>query len=276
MEHENGERRGTVKKVAILLIVIGVIGMGLTAKQIFSREKVQQEQYFSKDHFDYIVVEGGKGNVKILPTSSDDIEVSWKGSIFNRDSEDVVSIEEKNSELKVHVGNGSFFNIPFLNFNFLNRLEVRIFLPEKQYNSLSVKNDVGNTVIQDIWVDHLTAENDVANITIENVDAKSMVLENNVGNMTLKNNQSKLHAESDVGNIVIDTDEIKNDMTLLSDVGKIRMTVPTIPHNVTFDANSSVGNVKVFGEKGSYINKDADYIVSMSTDVGNITVDYKK
>lgn len=265
-----------MKKVAILLIVIGVIGMSLTAKQIFSREKVQQEQYFSKDQFDHIVVEGGKGNVKIIPSSSEDIEVSWKGSIWNRNSDDTVSIEENDSELKVNVGNWSFFNIPFFNFNFLNRLELKIYLPEKQYSSLIVKNDVGNTVIQDVTVNNLTAENDVANITIENVDAKSMVVENNVGNITLKNNQSKLHAESDVGNITIDTKEVKDDMTLLSDVGKINMTVPDVPDNVTFDANSSVGNVKIFGEKGSYINKSADYIVSMSTDVGNISVNEKK
>lgn len=99
-----------------------------------------------------------------------------------------------------------------------------------------------------------------------------MTVENNVGNITLKNNQSKLHAESDVGNITIKTDEIKDDMTLLSEVGKIQLTVPSIPDNVTFDATSSVGSVRVFGEKGSYVHKGAKYIVTMTTDVGSITV----
>src|SRR5699024_11456071 len=80
-----------MKKVAILLIVIGVIGMVLTAKNFFTREKVDSELNFSADRFEHVVIEGGRGNVQILPSTSSDIEVIWKGSLFNRRSEEHTS-----------------------------------------------------------------------------------------------------------------------------------------------------------------------------------------
>jgi len=273
MERANCERGCIVKKVAIFLIILDVIGMALTAKSFFTREKVDSELNFSGERFEHVVVEGGQGNVQILPSTSNDIEVSWKGSLFNRGSrDDVVRVEENDSELKINIGKQRFFNISFFNFDFLNRLEVRIYMPEKQFKSLVVKSEIGNVNIKDVHVDHLTAETDVANMTIESVHTKSTVVETDVGNVTLENIEGKLHGESDVGNITIRNEEITNDMTFLSDVGKIELIVPRIPDNITFDADSSIGTVKVFGERGSYISNEAEHIVSMFTDIGNITV----
>ena len=274
MERANCERGCIVKKVAIFLIILDVIGMALTAKSFFTREKVDSELNFSADRFEHVVIEGGRGNVQILPSTSSDIEVIWKGSLFNRGSrDDIVWVEENDSELKINIGKQRrFFNISFFDFDFLNRLEVRVYMPEKQFNSLVVKSEVGNVNVKDVQVDYLTAETDVANMTIESVHTKSMVVETNVGNVMLENIEGKLHAESDVGNITIRNELITNDMTLLSDVGKIELTVPRIPDNITFDADSSIGNVKVFGDRGSYISSEAEHIVSMYTDIGNITV----
>lgn len=268
-----------MKKVAILLIVVGVIGMGLTAKPFFSRESLDHDQSFSGDQFDHLVIESNQAAVKILPSTSQNIEVSWKGSIVNRglgSSDNLVSIEEAGPELRIRVRKPWFFNWSLFNLNFINRLDVTVYLPQKWYRSLVVKNDVGSTVIKDVSVDHLIAENNVSNMTIENVQATSIVAKNDVGNITLTNNQGNLQAESVVGNIAVVTDDIMDDMTLRSDVGKIELTVPFVPDDVTFDAHSSVGAVRIFGEKGSYINRNATYVVSMTTEVGSITVDVGK
>lgn len=268
-----------MRKVAFLLIVMGVIGMAFTAKQFFSRETLDDTQRFSGDHIDHIIIESDHANVNVLPSASEDIEISWKGSVVNkgrRSSDDRVSIDEEKSELRIHTEEFRFFNISFFNLNLFNHLELTIYLPKKQYRTLDITNDIGSTVIKDISVDHLTAENDVANMTVESVQATSMVAKNDVGNITLTNNVGNLHAENDVGNITVSTDGIHDDMTLLSDIGKIKMTVSSIPDDVTFNAYSSIGSVRIFGEKGSYINREAKHIVSLTTEIGNITVDVRK
>ncbi|MBU5466066.1 DUF4097 domain-containing protein [Virgibacillus sp. MSJ-26] len=262
--------------MATLLIVVGVIGVILTGKTFFGREEVEDEVSLSSDHFEHIVVDGDMGNVKVIPSTSDNIEISWKGSLYNaRSTDELVSIEENNTELKVNIGKKRFFNFSFFNLNFRNKLQVYLYLPDKQFNSLVVKNNVGNTEVNGIRVENLTTETDVSNLTIENVSANSIVAETDVGNLTLNDVQGKIYAKSDVGNIMININEIQDDMEITSNVGKVGLTVPEVPNNVTFNADSSVGNVRVFGERGSYINKNAEYVVSMTTDVGNIRVDEK-
>src|SRR5699024_12174906 len=115
-----------------------------------------------------------------------------------------------------------------------------------------------------------------ARIVIEDVKAISIVAKNNVGQITLTNNEGELQVENDVGHILVTTDDITDDMNLLSNVGKIEVLTPFIPDNVTFNANSSVGQVRIFGEKGSYISREAKHVVTMSTDVGSITVDVRE
>jgi len=274
-----GERGDLLRTVAILLIAIGIIGIVFIGRMFSGKNEVGDEVRLSAGSLEHIVVDGELGNINVMPSNSNDIEIHWEGSVstFIRSADDeLVSIKEHNNELKISTGEERLFNFSFLNFNVQNKLKIDLYLPDKEFTSLVVKNDVGNTDIKDIHVENLTTKTDVANVTLDHVTAGSIVAETDVGNLNIKNVHGKLFAKSDVGNITIHSSEIEEDMTLSSDVGKIRLSVPNIPDNVSFNANSSVGSVRVFGEKGSYISKNSDYIVSITTDVGNINVDVKE
>lgn len=262
-----------MRKVAILMIMIGAVGMVSTAKGFFWKETIQEEANFSSASFEHISIKGHYGNVTVQPSENQDIKVSWQGTLSNQRSlKKLVTIEESNAELKINIGHQKWFNFSIFNLNMLNKLDVVVELPPKIFKTVVVKNDVGNTLIKQINVDNLTAETDVAKMTIEDVVTKATVAETDVGKLTFKNVEGILHAESDVGNINVYNEHISHDMTLISDVGKIDFTIPEIPDNVTFDAHSSVGKVTVFGEKGSYITANSAYLVSLATDVGKITV----
>src|SRR5699024_2932047 len=218
-----GERGSVMRTVAILLIAIGIIGIVFIGRMFSGKNEVGDEVRLSADSLEHIVVDGELGNINVMPSNSNDIEIHWEGSVstFSRSTNDeLVSIKEHNNELKISIGEERLFNFSFFNFNVHNKLQIDLYLPDKKFSSLVVKNDVGN--------------------------------------------------------ITIHSNEIEEDMTLSSDVGKIRLSVPNILDNVSFNADSSVGSVRVFGEKGSYISKNSDHIVSITTDVGNINVDVKE
>src|SRR5699024_8966282 len=139
-----------MKQLAFLLLVVGVIGMGFTAKGFLSRETLDGEQSFSGDQFDQIVLESGQADVNIIPSDSQDIKVSWKGSVMSGDQRsrpDSISIEEVGSELNIQIGRQWFLNWSIFNINFSNRLEVTIYLPEKHYQSIVVKNKDRKSVV---------------------------------------------------------------------------------------------------------------------------------
>src|SRR5690625_3820185 len=105
-----------------LLIAVGVIGVILTGKTLFGREEVEDEVSLSSEHFEHNVVDGDMGNVKVITSTSDNIEISWKGSLYNaRSTDELVSIEENNTELKVNIGKKRFFNFSFYILNFHNK-----------------------------------------------------------------------------------------------------------------------------------------------------------
>lgn len=262
-----------MNKMAILLIIIGLIGAIFTAKGFFTQENIHGEESFPSESIDNITIESDLANVKILPSDSNDIEVKWKGSLLKSNlNKNNVSIEEKSSELVITIGGRKLFNFSFFGFGFFNKREVEIYLPEKRFQSITLYNDVGNATISSISVDHLIAETSVSNLTIKDIQANMIRAKSDVGIITVDGFGGNLFAKSNVGNININTDTIAADMELESDVGNINLSVPLIPDNVSFHTESDIGTVQVFGEKGSYYNKQAAFSVTMETSVGNIKV----
>ena len=262
-----------MKKVAVILILVGLIGAVFTAKDFFTRENIKGEAYFSSMDIEDIKITSDVANILVLPANSDDIRVKWEDSFLKSNRKnDFVSINEEDSELVITAGDKSFFSINFFGFNFFNKRQVEVYLPEKQYRSIVIHNDIGSTNISSIKVDHLTTETSVSNLTIKDVQANDIRATSDVGLITLEDFTGELFAKSSVGNISIRTEEITNAMEIESDIGNIKLTVPTIPDNISFYTHSEIGSVNVFGEKGSYHNEQADHNISLETSVGNITV----
>ncbi|MGY0693412.1 DUF4097 family beta strand repeat-containing protein [Virgibacillus sp. FSP13] len=258
--------------VAFFLVIIGVVGAAFTAKGFFAQEPINGEAYFATSQIDHITVDSQVANVHIVRSNSKNIEVEWEGTLLKSalDSGNV-SVKEEGTTLWVGTGEDSFFDFVSFGFNF-NPLEITIHLPEKQFTSIVVENDVGNTYVSSVDTERLHVESDVSDMEIASVNTDLLEVESDVGSIYLKDSNGKLFAKSNVGDITIDIDEIKHDMEINSDVGDIAITTSTIPSNVSFNGNSSVGSVTMFGKEGSFINKQAEYMVRIKNDVGDIDV----
>lgn len=265
-----------MRKFGVLLIVLGLIGMIFTAKSFFARQTLSDAQSYPSERIEQIIIDSNYADVKVLPTDENNIIVTLEGDVKEggkRSVAEIVSVNENAGKLYIDATRSWFLNISFFNFKLHDREDLTIYLPEKYYERMTITNDVGKTTVNDVTIDQLVVENSVANTIIENVKAKMITAENNVGNITLTNNIGKIYAENDVGNISVGMVEINDDLTFKANVGKIELLIPDIPNDITFKANTSLGSVKIFGENGSFINKFAEHIVSMTTDIGNITVD---
>lgn len=267
-----------MQRFGIVLIVIGIIGMIFTAKSFFNRSTIDDSQSYVSDSIEHIVVHSTQENIEIVPTDLDTIVVSYRASTRVGEKlilDEKITIDETIGTLTIDLEKSRFFNISLFNFQWFNSEKLQVQLPVKLYESIKVHNNVGKTSIRDIEVNQLIADNDVGQLTIENVAAESIEATNNVGDLSLKHLTGELFAKNDVGNISLTTDDIANDMTFVSNVGNIHLTVSRVPEDVSFQANTSLGNVSIFGGNQSYIEKGAKYIVSLTTDIGNIKVKNK-
>lgn len=267
-----------MQRFGIVLIVIAIIGMIFSAKPFFTRATIDDSQSYVSDTIENIVIHSTQANIEVVPSDLDTIVVSYRGSTNSGEKltlDEKISVDEATGTLTIDLRKSRFLNISLFNFQWLNSEKLQVQLPRQQFESIKVHNSVGKTLVQDIGVRELIADNDVGQLTMENIVAESIEAVNNVGNLSLQHLTGKLSAKNDVGNISLTNDDIANDMTFVSNVGNIKLTVPRVPENVSFQANTSLGNVKIFGKSQSHIEKHTKHIVALTTDLGNITVKKK-
>lgn len=260
------------KFLALFFIIIGVVGVVLTAKGFFNQEVASKEETFRSENIENIIIDSDVANIRMLPTTEEEIKVEWSGKML-KSNKNKVQIEEDSEFLRIDIGQDSLLGMRKFQFGInINMLYVDVYVPEKEFASIQIDNDVGSTNISSIKASNVTVDSDVAGMTIGNIAARSINATSAVGSINIKNSTGKLNAINDVGAIDILMNEITDDISLQTNVGSIKVTVPTIPENVTFNGASDIGSINIFEEKGSYISKDADYVVMMQTDIGNIKV----
>ncbi|PAV31520.1 hypothetical protein CIL05_02360 [Virgibacillus profundi] len=260
-----------MRRLFSTIAVIGVILILFFAINYFTKKPLEGEETFSAKSIANIDLNSDVATISILPTNSNDIKVIWEGKskMFGKTE---VDIEQDSETLHIDIGRIKIFNFLQFGFNF-NSLDVDVFLPEKLYDSINLRNNVGSTLISGIKTDELTVHTDVSDMTIEGVHANDIKAESAVGDIVLKNSHGIVDVKNDVGDITIVTEAITDDMELITNVGGVSIVLEEIPSDTSFNANTEVGTVTVFGERGSYVLKQSDYLVTINTDVGDINVE---
>lgn len=301
-----------VKKLAvaaIILLVIGITGAIFTFKSYFFVQKQEEYRQIEANDIEHIQINSNVANMHILPSNSQKVEVSWSNPNKKRNQLDV-KISEKNGTLDIQAKLKHRFR--FLQLG-PSTIDVDIKLPNKVFQSLEAKNNVGAIKIEDIAADDMIVSNDTGSIGLKDITGKQLQVKNNVGAIKIENiateditvsndtgktvlkdiagkqlqvktkigkidltdTVGKLQASSDTGAISISTKKIEHDMHLETEIGSITIAVPTIPSDVSFDLHSEIGSVKAFGAKGSHIVPNAQTVVKATSSVGSIQVKEK-
>lgn len=258
--------------IALFFIILGAIGMAFTVRDFFNQEIVSKEESFQARNIKNIIINSDVANIRMLPTTEEEIKIEWSGKIL-RSSTNSVQIEEDSDTLSINIGQDSLLGMRKFQFGInKNMLYVDVYVPEQEFISINIDNDVGSMNVSSIKANYVTVNSDVAGMKIENIQAHTINATSSVGSIDIKNSKGKLNAMNDVGKIDISMNKIEDDITLQTNVGSIEITVPTIPENVTFSGTSELGSINIFGKKANFISKDVDYIVTMQTDIGSIKV----
>ncbi|GGH70311.1 hypothetical protein GCM10010978_05110 [Compostibacillus humi] len=259
-------------KLAIIIIIALVIAVSFSSCQ--AAKRVKGSEQFSGT-ISAVEVSSDVAEITILPSDSGKAAVEWDGKISrNRD----FNVEEKDGTLSVLLTEKKrmFSWLPFSFFFQTDKgMDIRIFLPEENLDEVTVHNEVGDIEITGVKMKDLQVDTDVAEVIIDGAAADTIEAKSDVGDVTVKNSSGKLSVTTDVGEVNVELEEIEHDHFFQTNVGDVTLTLSAVPDNVTFQATTDVGSVHMFGKKGSYAVKQADYLVEIITDVGDITVSAK-
>lgn len=262
-----------------ILLIIGLIGSSVTINRggittsVIDRMAINKLDTAEVNALNTIVE--GIGKVQVRPTEGEEILVTLEGKGGRQIGKRytlITDIEE--SMLTVHL---EYNQVGFFNFSFLsNMLQLTVYLPEKQYESLTINNDVGEVRVNQIQARELKVDVSAGSIEIDQMISEITKLNTNVGTITVDHLVGSLEAQVNVGTVKLTSDTINQNIDIQVDVGSIEVEFENEPENVLFSTAIDLGSTKLFGDTmSSKLIGSGENLVNLSANIGDITVRQK-
>ncbi len=265
--------------IGIILIAIGAIFLlgnlsGNKPGHIFnirfnpweSTDKENSKDYRDIDEKDTVNIDGINkidievtfAKVNIISEEREDISVRYYGDI-PPNMRTNLNTKSSGDKLTINAKAQSNYKI---NLSPKIDLYLDIIIPTSYTNSLNLEADLGSIQIEGLELDKLYVKGDLGDINIKNVDTKEVNVESSLGKISINNVSSvknklsadvgsikaknivgDLEAETDLGSIELEYDDLNSDIAAKSDSGSIKIK---LPKNSSFyiEADTSLGNIK--------------------------------
>ena len=201
--------------IIFLLLVVGIILYSLVRPYEF-----ETHEYEIKENYKDIKIVTDTADIQFI--------LSEKPNTF------IVCEEEKNANhsvmvkentLRIEVNdNKKWYEDIGIN---LRAPKITVYLGKSEYGNISLKNDIGNILLDNIIVTgKIAIETDTGNVKFEECDASEVFIETDTGNVTGSFVTDKVvFAESNTGNIDIPKVIADEKCEIITDTGNIKITI---------------------------------------------------
>ncbi|OKL35457.1 DUF4097 family beta strand repeat-containing protein [Domibacillus mangrovi] len=301
-----------ISLIALILLLVGAPGSLITFKKMNHSVSVLAEKAIADQNITRLSVTTDNAAIEIIPTNKQETTVQVSGTAkkssayrFLADVEGTtLSVQLKERQTKLY------------NFDFISTsLLLKIYVPEKVYDSLIISSDNGRVKaenlrvkdvkarisngrveLRDIKGSTVTVETDNGRIQAENLDVKQVKAKTSNGRIDLKNvSSSAVLVKADNGKIALDdvdgkmVGEVKNGMISLmtnhldraiefeSDNGNIEIQTEKEPTNTAFDVSVDNGKIDILnGYRPNEIIGDGNHLIKLTTVNGKISIAKQK
>jgi DUF4097 and DUF4098 domain-containing protein YvlB len=209
-------------------------------------------------------------NVEFIPTNEDIIKLSLsgKGTTFTKQ---ILSSTVNGTALSINLQSQSH---KFFSFDFLSTaLNLKVYLPKKEYNLIQINNDNGFVQGEQINTKHLKAKTNNGRIELKNIPSETVNAECDNGKISLDHVDGKMIGTTNNGKISVVTKNLDRPIQLNCDNGSILIRTETEPTNVSFNVNVDNGHVNILNKySGNAVIGKGDNLVKLTTNNGQITV----
>ena len=260
--------------------------------------------------FNQVEIKSDKANIKIIPSSDEKPYIHVKDN--NGKTKVVMDVHQ--NKLKIRVVREEtlkkFFFV-FINVNISTNVQVTIQLPQKLYEEIVVKNEIGQIDIEALQAKNFFFETDIGRIVMQDLLSSTVKAETDNGRIVIeRSNFTNVIATTDNGRIIvnkskaekfelstdngrIELNDVNGEILASTDNGRIEGYLPVVTKplswktdngsimlktdqpldDASISAKSDLGRIDVYGEKGSNFKFGNGSIpIRLKTDMGRITV----
>lgn len=276
-------RGGLIAGIIVLFLIAASLGVFLVFAighfggfnfggfSLGESDRLALEKEFELDNVNLISSDSDAANIHISKSTDGAEKVKVR---ILAEEKVTVSAEKNDSSIDIYAKE----ECHFICFG-QKKSTIDIVLPENYEGDFKIKSDAGDIDIDDFEKASLDLNADAGNNKIGklkaiavNVDAGKVEIEGaeninaeiDAGDLRINECTNKLYVKNDTGNVEIDNLSLKEDSTVIVDVGNIKINNVG---DVRVDVNKSVGNSSVNGG-----NPKADVNLTVKADVGNIDI----
>ena len=279
-----------VSIIALVLLIVGIAGSLLTFKSKMTGIEVSETKTV-QGNFSNIDVNTNSSRIEILPTKDSTATAELSGEV-GKGEKFTFDVDVKHDTLQVRLKNKQM-KLIHLDFYSTSPLSLKVYLPEKEYDSIQIKNNNGRVQVEKLEAEELIVDIDNGRIELSEINGSSVRAESangrvdakNIkgasfttrlynGRINLENVEGKILGQTSNGRISLITDSLDRPIDLGTDNGRIEIQSAKEPENAAFDIRVGNGKVKVFDEpnrKEAVFGK-GENLIKLSTANGNVTV----
>lgn len=296
-----------VSVIALLLFLTGVIGSAVTYGSANKEASIYEKKPIENETITSIQVDTDSTDVEFISVPSmDEARVELVGKGADTTTNDFSVIEDGQTLfVSLESKNEKWFSFGFT----FPSLRLKIYAPEKMYESVNVKGFSSDLLVQNFESKTMNLVTDSGDIKVEDITSETMTIKtfsgdvhlNHVqgsietetdsgdlsvvdapitsfdaitfsGDLKFERIQGQLSTKTDSGDVLISTSEITDNIHGKTFSGDITIKTAKEPTDVTFDVSTFSGDVKIFDtyKHNAKLGKGT-ILIQLETDSGDIT-----
>lgn len=234
--------------IASCLLIVGAIGSIITYRTSdVSAEDLTDTELIENDHVTKIEVETENAKIEVLPTDEENIKVEFTAPSSEHDKYKL-KLEEVGDTLSIKLKEK---RIQFLYFDIsldFTGPVLKLYLPQKQYEELSIDGINGRIDVEQIEVAYADIETINGKIKLKELVTAETEVSSENGGIELNHVEGNISSEVTNGSTHLVTDNLDRSIDLESVNGKITIQSSKEPTNATIEASVINGKVNIFGD----------------------------
>lgn len=293
-------RKKSIAALGFLCFIIGAAGLVYTFYTEQGRagaaESIEMERELDAAEIRALSVTTNVSHISLIPEQTDQIRVQLTGTVPDKVKKQLsLTAETSGDRLVVDLDIGKQLNIglslsQWISWFDQDKLELKVYVPQRVYDSVKIKSDIGSVNVDQLQSDRFELESDTGKIIVSRFDggqltAKSAVgrvelsdirsdrlkvqsntgkvevdgfagnsleIESDLGAVQLYNINSPIKVKTDTGKIELNADTIAHDTDLAADIGAIEVNLNEEPTALQFDLYSNIGKVSFKPGRADY------------------------
>jgi DUF4097 and DUF4098 domain-containing protein YvlB len=256
--------------IALILLIVGTVGSILTFR-IHYKTPYALENKVIKESVTAINIHTDNVETEIIPTNDSKTRIK----VYGRETPDIkltfsADVEGKTLSIKLKEKQEKMFNFDFFPLSF----KLKVYVPEKQYESLQIHNDNGQVKVDKLTVENMIASTNNGQLKFNHVKSANVDVHSDNGAIYfLGDITGKMIGRTNNGKILLQTPNIDYPIQLDSDNGGITIQTDKEPKNATYEVQVDNGDINIFDKyKGSTVVGNGDHKIKLTTNNGEITI----